>query len=191
MLQTWRGIDLQSTVRSMQLNARNSSRYTRIENLDCILTYNTLLGNHSDFMMVSTAMPTNNNSLLAYGMSKSATWDIGYVLCADGTQFDCGRLANLPSNEQMKTIQDWNIGGYKIEYCLSSRQPTNNLCSVEYSFSIILGQSLSSVGYTVSTMKQLGSLTWGCSCVHIQPLQMHSNIIHCIIHFKPQKSSVK
>ncbi len=137
----------------MQANARNSSRYTRMDTLDCILTYNALLGNHSDFMMVSTTMSKNVNSLLAYGMSASDTWDIGYALCSGGGQFDCGRLANLPLNEQMRAIQDWNIGGYKIDYCLSSRQSTANLCSVGYSFPIMLSTSLSSVQYVLLTQK--------------------------------------
>lgn len=190
MLQTWHGLDLQSTVRSMQVNARNSSRYTRIDALDCILTYNDLLGNHSDFMMVSTATSNTNNSLLAYGMSVSDTWDIGYALCSNGGQFDCGRLASLPLNEQMKAIQDWNIGGHKIDYCLSSRQSTENLCSVGYSFSIMLSTSLSSVDYALPTQK-FRSLTWDFSRVHIQPLQMHSHSLHCIVPFKPQELSTE
>lgn len=138
MLQSWHGLDLQSTVQSMQVNARNSTCYTRIDALDCILIYNDLLGNRSDFIMVSTTAPKTDNSLLAYGMSTSQTWDVGYALCSDGGQFDCGRLAAFSLNEQMKAIQDWNIGGYKIDYCLSSQKSLENSCSVEYSFSIML-----------------------------------------------------
>lgn len=145
MLQTWHGLDLQSTVRSMQINARNSTRYTRIDTLDCILTYNDLLGNRSDFIMVSSTTPDGNNSLLAYGMSISQTWDIGYALC--GGQFECGRLADLPLSEQMKAIQDWNIGGHEIEYCLSTQQSTENLCSVEYLFQIMLSTRFTSFPY--------------------------------------------
>ena len=153
MLQSWHGLDLQSTVQSMQVNARNSTYYTRIDALDCILTYNDLLGNHSDFIMVSTTAPKSDNSLLVYGMSNPNTvygmsnpntWDIGYPLCS-GEQFDCGRLAGLPLDEQMKAIQDWNIGGYKIDFCLSSQRSIEDLCSVEYSFPILLSTSLSPV----------------------------------------------
>lgn len=46
MLQSWHGLDLQSTVESMQVNAMNSTLYTRIDPLPCILMYNDLLGNH-------------------------------------------------------------------------------------------------------------------------------------------------
>ena len=138
MLSTWHGLDLQSTVQSMQVNARDRSRYTPITALDCILTYNDLLGNRSDFIMISTTAPKSTNSLLAYGMSTSGTWDIGYNLCSDGTQFDCGRLAEMPKEEQIGAIQNWTIGGHKIEYCLSSQRSTEDLCSVEYSYSIML-----------------------------------------------------
>ncbi|KAL8762288.1 MAG: hypothetical protein Q9194_007579, partial [Teloschistes cf. exilis] len=87
--------------------------------------------------MVSTTASESDNSLLAYGMSVSGTWDIGYSLCSDGEQFDCGRLENLPSHEQMEAVRDWNIGGYKIDSCLSSQRSTENLCSVEYSFQMM------------------------------------------------------
>lgn len=86
-------------------------------------------------------MPKNDNSLLAYGMSSSQSWDIGYSLCADGAEFDCGRLSEFPLDKQMEVIQDWNISGYKVDYCLSSQQSTDNLCSVDYSFSIMLSKS--------------------------------------------------
>ena len=142
MLSTWHGLDLQSTVQSMQVNALNRSRYTPVKALDCILTYNDLLGNRSDFIMISTTTPKSNNSLLAYGMSTSGTWDVGYGLCSQGTQFDCGRLAEKPKDEQMGAIRNWNIGGHKIDYCLSSRRSTKDLCSIEYSYSIMLSTSL-------------------------------------------------
>ena len=151
MLDSWHGLDLQSTIQSMQVNARNSSRFTPINNLDCILTYNDLLGNRSDFIMVSTTTPKGNNSLLAYGMSTSGTWDVGYSLCSNGGQFDCGRLAEKPKNEQIEAIQNWNIGGHKIDYCLSSQRSTEDLCGVEYSYSIMLSTSLSPNYYTQPT----------------------------------------
>ena len=143
MLQTWHGLDLQSTIQSMQVNAMNSTIYRLVDPLDCLLTYNDLLGNRSDFLMVSSTMPRSDNSLLAYGMSSSQSWDIGYALCDKGAEIDCGRLSELPLDKQMEAIRDWNIGGYKVDYCLSSQQSTDNLCSVEYSFSIMLSKSFS------------------------------------------------
>ena len=90
--------------------------------------------------MVSSTVSKSNNSLLAYGMSSSQSWDIGYGLCSLGGQFDCGRLSALSSDKQMETIRDWNIAGYKIDYCLSSQHSIKQLCSVGYSFSIMLSK---------------------------------------------------
>lgn len=188
MLQTWHASDLQSTVRSMQVNARNSTQYIRMDPLDCILTYNDLLGNRSDFIMVSSTAPRSDNSLLAYGMSTSGTWDIGYSLCSDGGQFDCGRLAELPFNEQMKAIQNWNIGGYKIDFCLSSQRSTENLCSVEYSFQIMSSTSLDQKSRPEPSNRAV-SLTVPFSFVHIQPRQMRPHMLHCSIPCEPQRPS--
>ena len=118
-------------------------------------------------------------------MSTSQTWDIGYALCGGGGQFDCGRLADFTPEEQMEAIQNWNIGSYKIDYCLSSQRSTENLCSVEYSFSIMLSISNS---YPTNTLRLL---TLGFSRLHIQPLQMHAHMLHCIVSFKPRGSSTK
>lgn len=141
MLQSWRELDLQSTVQLMQANSRNSTFYTRLDSLTCLLTYNTMLENRSDFIMVSSEAPKSNNSLLVYGMTTSGTWDIGYHLCAAPNAVDCGRLANLPLAQQVQAVQDWNIGGYKIDYCLSSQRSLEGLCSVDYSFAIMLSRS--------------------------------------------------
>ncbi|KAI4107154.1 MAG: hypothetical protein LQ345_007158, partial [Seirophora villosa] len=122
----------------MQVSAKNSTSYAYIDTLDCLLMYNNLIGNRSDLIMVSSAPPEENNTLLVYGMAASGTWDTGYALCKRPNTFDCGRLANLPVTEQSQAVKDWNMGGYKIDYCLSSQRSTENLCSVEYSFSILL-----------------------------------------------------
>ena len=90
--------------------------------------------------MVSSAKPENNNALLVYGVASSGTWDVGYNLCEGGKDFDCGRLADLPLARQQQATKNWNIGGYPIEYCLSSQRSNENLCSVEYSISILLGK---------------------------------------------------
>ena len=101
----------------MQANANNQSHYTTIDALDCLLTYNDLLGNRSDVMMVTSAPPEKENSLLLYGMSLSQTWDIGYALCEFRKSLDCGRLADLPLAQQEQAIRDWKIGNYKIDHC--------------------------------------------------------------------------
>lgn len=139
MLHTWHGLNLQSTIQSMQINANNPSHYTTIDTLDCLRTYSDLLGNRSDVIIVTSAPPEKGNSLLLYGMSLSQTWDIGYALCGFGKPVDCGRLADLPLAQQEQAIRDWEIGDYKIDHCRQSQRSTGNLCSVQYSLSILVG----------------------------------------------------
>lgn len=141
LLQSWHGMDLQSTIQSIQANASSGTLYTYTSTLDC-LTYNNLMGNHSDLIMVSSAPAELNNTLLVYGMTASGTWEIGYVLCQWSNSFDCGRLADVPVAEKFQAVKDWNVGGYRIDYCLSSQRSTESHCSVEYSFSIMLSKFL-------------------------------------------------
>ena len=140
LLQSWHGLNLESTVQSMQLNARNTTHYNQIPKLDCVLTYSSLFGNRSDMIMVSSAKPENNNALLVYGIASNGTWDVGHDLCDGRGKFDCARMINWPRARQEEAIRDWNVGGYKVDYCLSSQRSSENLCSVEYSFSILVSK---------------------------------------------------
>ena len=80
MLETWHGLDLVSAVQSMQMSATDRAVYERLEKVDCLVTYNDLLGNRSDLIIVSSGAAENANSLLVYGMAASGTWDVGYIL---------------------------------------------------------------------------------------------------------------
>lgn len=185
LLQSWHGMDLQSTIHSMQVNANNSTLYTYSSTLDCLLMYNNLMGNHSDLIMVSSAPAQQNNTLLVYGMAASGTWDIGYFLCQWGKTFDCGRLVDLPVDEQVQAVKDWNIGGYRIDYCLSSQRSTENHCSVEYSFSILLSKPLPySRPHVLRGIP--GMFMSHLSCVRLQLSQMHWYLLHRAIPLQAQ-----
>ena len=93
--------------------------------------------------MISSKTPESNNSLLIYGLASGGTWNVGTVLCGSSNTFSCDRLGNLPQAQQVQAAQEWNMGGYKIDYCLSGQESVQNLCSVEYSSSIISSESLS------------------------------------------------
>ena len=140
MLKTWHELDPELTIQLMQALSRNDTFYTRMGLRDCLVSYNDLLGNRSDLIMVTSTAPKNNNHLLVYGMSKASTWDIGYPLCEWGASLDCGRLTSKPLAQQEQIAQQWHIGGHKIDYCLSRHQSTDHLCSVEYSFTIMLSK---------------------------------------------------
>ena len=44
-------------------------------------------------------------------------------------------------NEHPDIVQDWNVFGWKIDYCLVSHAERNKTCAVKYSFPILIGQS--------------------------------------------------
>lgn len=144
MLQSWNPIlDLQSTIQSMQVKSVDDTYYTRLDTLDCLLDYTYLFGNRSDVIMVSSEAPAGNNSLLLYGSVERGTWEIGWGLCGASNHFDCDHLdlASFADNttRRLQAVKDWNIGGYKIDHCLSSQKSLQDLCAVDYSFAIMLG----------------------------------------------------
>jgi hypothetical protein len=50
--------------------------------------------------------------------------------------FDCRKPNSWKKNHSM--IENWNIIGYKIDYCLISEIPLSKLCSVQYSLPIMI-----------------------------------------------------
>jgi hypothetical protein len=146
MLASWQAspMDLDRTIQSMQENAHNTSLFTKVEPLDCLLQYTDLFGDRSDVIFVSSTLSTTNNSLFAYGASGSEDpWKTGWYLSL-GNDFDSTKLslANFPGGavERLEKISNWNIAGHKIDYCLSSQVSTQNLCTVEYSQSIMISK---------------------------------------------------
>lgn len=136
--------DLDTWINQMQDNAHNTSLFKRVEAEPCLLQYVDLFGNRSDVIFVTTTNSTMNNSLFAYGMSGSedpwATgWFLGLGNSFDSTHLDIG---NFPGGEteRAQKISNWTIVGHKIDYCLSSQISTDNLCTVEYSSTIMTSE---------------------------------------------------
>lgn len=148
MLDSWQAssMNLDQTIQSMQQNAHNTSLFVTIEPLDCLIKYTDLFGDRSDLILVTSTLSTTNNSLFAYGMSGSEDpWKTGWYLSL-GNDFDSTKLdlANFPggATERAEKISNWSIAGQKIHYCLSSQFSTQNLCTVEYSQSIMISKSI-------------------------------------------------
>ncbi|KAI9733951.1 MAG: hypothetical protein M1834_002607 [Cirrosporium novae-zelandiae] len=169
MLQSWDDapLDLQMTIHEMQVGFSNDGGFVHLDKLTCLLEYTNLFGNRSDVVMVSNTAPPDNNSLLTYGLARDATWDEGLTLCWDSNSFDCLKLdlSNFPSGEagREKATANWNMAGYKIDHCLSAQRSTDGLCSVEYSFSIMLGDAVASFlshpDATTQNMSAIGKYT--------------------------------
>jgi hypothetical protein len=139
-------MNLDQTIQSMQQNAHNTSLFAMIQPLDCLLQYTDLFGDRSNLILVTSTLSMTNNSLFAYGMSGSEDpWKTGWYFGL-GNNFDSTKLdlANFPGGaaERAEKISNWSIAGQKISYCLSSQVSTQNLCTVEYSQSIMISKSI-------------------------------------------------
>lgn len=149
MLDTWSAspMDLDGWIHYMQQNANNTALFTKEDPLTCLLRYTDLFGSRSDVMFVTSTLSTTNNSLFAYGVSGSEDpWKTGWYLCiGDDENFDSTKLdlSNFPGGaaERLERIANWSIAGQKIDHCLSSQISTQDMCSIEYSQSIMIRKS--------------------------------------------------
>ncbi|KAL2066537.1 hypothetical protein VTL71DRAFT_2608 [Oculimacula yallundae] len=134
-----------------RLHLQNSS-FLRLENADCFTQYRKLFGNHSDLLLITkgvhipaasnkyqippeyvpSAETIMSNSLLAYGRSRSETWEAGWLFCSNTNAIECIQPADNVN------VTGWNIGGFEIDYCLSAQQSLENRCSVQYSSSLLI-----------------------------------------------------
>ena len=129
---------------SDQQKALNGTFSKRLDTATCLTTYLSLLGNRSDVLLVSTtdllrheqsSLPSNNSLLFAFSfgglLGSGLYWE-----CGSTNTFDCRKPNSWEKNYSI--IENWNIIGYKIDYCLISEIPLSKLCSVQYSLPIMM-----------------------------------------------------
>lgn len=143
---------VQEMLSALQTDAA-SGRLVKVGKLSCLLDYTDPVGNRSDVLLVSSSVYGNSNSLLWWGQNVGAGVYVnpGGWLCQASNTFSCkklaighfaGRNATVKSAERLKAIEDWNVGGYKIDYCLEAQRSTEDKCGVEYSLFIVIGMCL-------------------------------------------------
>jgi len=113
---------------------------------DCMKAYlGSYSTNSSDVIFISSqdllsggaSDPSRNNSLLF------AIKDVGYIqlpnqywICGASNTFDCRKFRSWKDSTD---IENWNIIGYKIDYCLVSQRDLEQKCGVNYSLPIMNG----------------------------------------------------
>ena len=106
-------------------------------------TYLSAFGDRSDVILVSTkdllqpAQPTNTSSVLFFVHTGGDATPGMFWPCGATNVFDCRKPELWERNAFV--IKDWNVIGYKIDYCLTSENSLEKLCSVNYSLSIMAG----------------------------------------------------
>ena len=128
-----------------QSKAKNGIFKRKLDPLQCLDTYATSFGsNRSDAIFVSTtdllephrSLPANN-SLLYIGSAVSYQTPGTYWQCGPTNTFDCRDLKAWNKNPSI--IQNWNIMGYKIDYCLVSENTVEESCGLKFSTSFLIG----------------------------------------------------
>ena len=141
-------IPLPPGIDTLQGDAINGTKFTTIDKITCLQHDSSISGNQSNLVMVSAETKKSNNSLLIAGVNNvrsikhASPW-----MCETSNNFSCSALAltdfaGKSDNEREKNrelaVDNWNVAGYKIDYCLQAHRSTENLCNVEYSIVIMI-----------------------------------------------------
>lgn len=119
----------------------------RLDPVQCLELYTTTspTSNRSDVLLVSTkdlldplnSLPINNSLLFVENATSLPTpgtfWE-----CGTTNTFDCRKRDIWTKDPSI--IKDWNVIGYKIDYCLVSERNVEDLCGLKYSKFILIGK---------------------------------------------------
>ena len=143
-------IPIPSGIPTLQDDAMNGTKFTQIDKITCLQHDSSITGNQSNLIMVSSESSDGNNSLLIAGVNDVRIIKHAFPwMCASSNSFSCSALAltdfaGSSDNEREKNrevaIEHWNVGGFKVDYCLQAHKSTENLCNVEYSLVIMIGK---------------------------------------------------
>ena len=124
----------------------NSTTFTNLTKIDCFRQYSSAFGDRSDVILVVPTSNINNtgNPLLAYGSQDMSATPAPYLwLCKKSNTISCKKLAGNgyeTESSEAAALQHWNIYGYEIVYCMASYRETDSLCSVMFSFQMMIGE---------------------------------------------------
>jgi hypothetical protein len=143
-------MNFSNTINDMQARVvKGEAELVKLTTMQCLMQYLQLQGNASDLILVSSVDTLNNtspvtsnssNSLLVCGYQGSSyapstawpTWE-----CGLSNSFNCRNPSSWSTNQSM--ISNWNILGYRIDYCLSKQQSLGDKCSVTIKWPIMIG----------------------------------------------------
>ncbi len=164
----------------IQLQAERNS-FVKIDVLTCLRHYTSLFGNQSDVLLVSSeSSGQSNNSFLAAGWfnpGPAIPEIIGYWMCGKSNNFSCRDKDDWERNSSL--IADWNVYGYKIDYCLEKQVSLDDSCSVHFSPAIMIGKLALACTLSKITLMLVRRL-----CCKF--LQTYGNHLHCRILRKKQ-----
>lgn len=117
--------------------------YSKLDAFDCFKNYCSHLET-AQIMVVSDANATDS-AILACAVQGDLMTAPEEWICQKSNTFSCKRLASHgyeSEEDKKKTMGNWNIYGYEIEYCIVSYGSTHDFCTVVYSSQIMIGNSI-------------------------------------------------
>lgn len=119
--------------------------FTNITAMDCLARYSFSFGNHSDVIVVATY-----DALLSERISASPLLHVGYnegPIPTGGNKWVWGSSNNFSRHDIYKglsndmTFKDWNVFGYRVDYCLSRQWDNSQMCALGFSAPMLTGKS--------------------------------------------------
>lgn len=142
------GATYEQKITAMQSEVmKREGNFTALNRSDCLVRYTQTNQDASDVILVSSSdIPhfydtarADDDSLLSFGNERRPlTPDLPWWPCGVSNSFSCSHPDVWQQNESV--IADWNVFGYRIDYCLSSEKDLGMKCSVKLYFPIIMGE---------------------------------------------------
>jgi hypothetical protein len=120
----------------------NKTFFSNLTTSQCLEVYLSATGNRSDVLLISSQdLLTPNKSLLSNNSLLYAAYSYlsgpGFLWqCGSTNTFDCRKGKALLKNQTL--IENWNVIGYKVDYCLASERSLADACMVKYSLPFMI-----------------------------------------------------
>ncbi|THX24808.1 hypothetical protein D6D12_07369 [Aureobasidium pullulans] len=114
----------------------------RLDPVECLSAYTTSFGNQSDVILVSTYDLVSDTTVtedlpLLFAAEEYRLLGPGvFWACSTTNSFDCRSPEKWKNDPNL--VSNWNVYGYKIDYCLQSQHDNSDLCRVMYTAPILI-----------------------------------------------------
>lgn len=119
--------------------------FETITALECLARYRSSFGNHSDVVLVATY-----DELISERVADGPLLHIGFSegpILTGGGDWVWGSTNNFSRHDLYANVSDhtlfgnWNVFGYRVDYCLSRQWDNSQACALGFSAPILSGKS--------------------------------------------------
>lgn len=169
-------------LRSMQdriSRLNDSGPYIKLNKSQCVQQYQGMLNNMSNVLLVSSATPPSNSSVLWFGAAglhdgadMMSQWLTKQSNNFSVPRFGPDKFPGTNDDERTRNMQfamsGWNVGGFTIDYCLASQIDLDDKCAISFSQDFLIGKRECKRSKYVGTHSgvSLTSTQWSLSPTH-------------------------